>query len=397
LAATLAMFPLIWMGGLVTSKGAGMSVPDWPNTFGYNMFAVPWEHWIGAEAGGVFYEHAHRLLGTIAGFCALAAVLAAFGVARKPERRKRLVRATLVLGGLAVASYVAMKLVPTYAVAKGLGHVVSTFAGLALVTGVAATCRTKEPRVWRRWLAVGLLVAVCIQGLLGGLRVVMVELDLAIVHGIFGQLTLCMGGLLVLASTRWWEATARERSPAGVGLAWGASAVFVLCVGQLVVAAIMRHYDAGLAVPDFPLHFGQVAPPTDAAGLAEANAYRLSEHWLAPVTLGEVWLHVTHRIGALLITVAVAWLTVSMWRARAMRGHAVLLASLVLVQVALGVATVWLAKPADVATAHVATGATLLLTSALLAGRLLRQYGWRIETRRTAAPQALPTAAVAAT
>ena len=47
---------LICVGGLVTSHGAGMAVPDWPNTFGYNMFLFPVSQWV----GGIFYEHSHR-------------------------------------------------------------------------------------------------------------------------------------------------------------------------------------------------------------------------------------------------------------------------------------------------------------------------------------------------
>jgi len=49
-AATLA---LICLGGLVTSHDAGMAVPDWPNTFGYNLFFFPISKWV----GGIFYEH----------------------------------------------------------------------------------------------------------------------------------------------------------------------------------------------------------------------------------------------------------------------------------------------------------------------------------------------------
>ena len=50
----LATLFLIGMGGLVTSKGVGMAVPDWPNTFGYNMFLVPLDRWIGQY--GIFDE-----------------------------------------------------------------------------------------------------------------------------------------------------------------------------------------------------------------------------------------------------------------------------------------------------------------------------------------------------
>ena len=42
-----ATFPLLFIGGLVTSKGAGLAVPDWPTTFGYNMFLYPWSKMIG--------------------------------------------------------------------------------------------------------------------------------------------------------------------------------------------------------------------------------------------------------------------------------------------------------------------------------------------------------------
>src|SRR3979409_2796310 len=63
---------LIWRGGLVTSKGVGLAVPDWPNTFGYNMFLFPVSKWV----GGVFFEHTHRLLASTVGFLTL--ILAAW-------------------------------------------------------------------------------------------------------------------------------------------------------------------------------------------------------------------------------------------------------------------------------------------------------------------------------
>lgn len=59
----IATFLLIGLGGLVTSHEAGMSVPDWPTTYGYNMFFFPIKDWV----GGIFYEHSHRLLATAVG------------------------------------------------------------------------------------------------------------------------------------------------------------------------------------------------------------------------------------------------------------------------------------------------------------------------------------------
>jgi cytochrome c oxidase assembly protein subunit 15 len=62
---------LIVLGGLVTNTGGGLAVPDWPSTFGHNMFLFPWSQMI----GGVFYEHSHRLVGALVGLLTL--VLAA--------------------------------------------------------------------------------------------------------------------------------------------------------------------------------------------------------------------------------------------------------------------------------------------------------------------------------
>ena len=54
---------LVGMGGLVTSHEAGLSVPDWPTSYGYNMFLFPISLW----KGGIFYEHTHRLVASLVG------------------------------------------------------------------------------------------------------------------------------------------------------------------------------------------------------------------------------------------------------------------------------------------------------------------------------------------
>jgi cytochrome c oxidase assembly protein subunit 15 len=58
---------LICSGGMVTSKGVGLAVPDWPTTFGYNMFLFPASKWV----GGVFFEHTHRLMASSVGILTL--------------------------------------------------------------------------------------------------------------------------------------------------------------------------------------------------------------------------------------------------------------------------------------------------------------------------------------
>src|SRR5262250_3268809 len=59
-AATLV---LIVAGGVVTNTGSALAVPDWPTTFGQNMFLFPWSRMV----GGVLYEHSHRLIGSAVG------------------------------------------------------------------------------------------------------------------------------------------------------------------------------------------------------------------------------------------------------------------------------------------------------------------------------------------
>lgn len=95
---------LICSGGMVTSKGVGLAVPDWPTTFGYNMFFFPFSRWV----GGIFFEHTHRLIASVVGFLTL--ILAIWLVCSSvPRWLKKLGWASLgmvilqgVLGGLRV-------------------------------------------------------------------------------------------------------------------------------------------------------------------------------------------------------------------------------------------------------------------------------------------------------
>src|SRR3954468_12199444 len=65
-ALACATFPLVWVGGLVTTTKAGMAVLDWPSTYGYNLFLYPWQSWL-AGPWDLFVEHGHRLLAASVG------------------------------------------------------------------------------------------------------------------------------------------------------------------------------------------------------------------------------------------------------------------------------------------------------------------------------------------
>ncbi len=96
-ALALVTFPLIWVGGLVTTYDAGMAVPDWPGTYGYNLLLYPWQSWIAAP-WDLFIEHGHRLLGAAAGIVSIALVAAVL----LTDRRRWLVIAAFGALGLVI-------------------------------------------------------------------------------------------------------------------------------------------------------------------------------------------------------------------------------------------------------------------------------------------------------
>src|SRR5262249_58169712 len=82
-ALALVTFPLIWVGGLVTTYDAGMAVPDWPSTYGYNLLLYPWQTWF-AGPWDLFIEHGHRLLAAATGVLAIGFVVVVLPPHRPP-------------------------------------------------------------------------------------------------------------------------------------------------------------------------------------------------------------------------------------------------------------------------------------------------------------------------
>ncbi len=368
-----ATFPLIFMGGLVTSHHAGMSVPDWPNSYGYNMFLFPPNQWI----GGVLYEHTHRLMATVVGFGAVVLALNAWGSGRNTSFRKWLrvvVALDLIgIGLLVVAGSRGWGTITKSAVQQGM----VSLAGAAAVCLVAYFSRRREPRRWVRWLCTGVLGMVVFQGILGGLRVVLVDLDLAIIHACTAQLFFCLAVFAAIVTSRWWIQTPplpAHQAPARLVIWLGGLTVGVIFL-QLVVGAMMRHFGAGLAIPDFPLSYGKWLPPVTDAGLAAINHHRAFDLNLDPVTLWQIWLHFGHRLGALLVSIMVIAFSWAVFGSKPRLGltwAAVTLIVLLAAQVTLGILTVLLRKPADVASTHVAIGALVLVTSFFVTVRLMR-------------------------
>lgn len=306
LFSALSTFLLIIVGGLVTSKGVGMSVPDWPTTYGYNMFLFPYSKWV----GGIFWEHSHRLI------------------------------------------------------ASGVGFITLILAAVAL---------WKEPRTWVKWLAVGAVALVIVQGLLGGLRVTLYKDQIGIFHALLAQ---SFFGLLLIISAvtgRGFQEGGWNADPVAGSLRWLAIAALVLTYFQLGVAATIRHQHAPLAIRDFPAAYGTLIPATDAASLASINAKRAADR-IAPVTAGQIHLQLVHRAGAVALLLVVLAFTARALRVTPLghwlRGWSLLWVAAILLQILLGGMTIWFNKAADVATTHVALGALLTGFVILLTFRL---------------------------
>jgi cytochrome c oxidase assembly protein subunit 15 len=161
-----ATFVLILFGGLVTNTGSALAVPDWPTTFGRNLFLYPWSRMV----GGVFYEHSHRLLGALVGLLTLALALALWSGGSRLRRLGLLAAAGViaqgVLGGLRV-----VLLQDTLAIVHG--SVAQAFFGLLVaivfLTSPAATRPAAAMESTDRRLALTAAGLIYLQIVLGAL------------------------------------------------------------------------------------------------------------------------------------------------------------------------------------------------------------------------------------
>jgi heme a synthase len=359
-AATLG---LVVIGGLVTSHGAGMAVPDWPNTYGYNMFLFPVSQWV----GGVFYEHTHRLVASGVGLLTVVLALWLFGRNARPVMR---------WGGL-----ILLLLGVGAAVAAPRRWADGTVIGLAGMASFGASWiwpRCEPSAKWLRWCGIAALVSVVLQGVLGGLRVVLLKDVIGVFHATLAQLFFVLICAIALFTSRWWQTLpSREPSAINYQLSTLFTSATLLILGQLALGAAMRHQHAGLAIPDFPLAYGKAWPAMDAASVAHYNQQRMEIVAVNPITAFQIGLQMTHRLLALGILGAVAF---AAWAARRTLSGKRLLSrlalgwlGLILTQSLLGAATIWSNKAADVATAHVLVGACSLAVGAMMSLIALRE------------------------
>lgn len=237
------------------------------------------------------------------------------------------------------------------------GHrMVASIVGMLMVILAVWLWQTESRRWVKRlgWLA---LLAVIVQGLLGGLTVLfLLPTAISVSHGALAQTFFCLTICLALFTSKEWQQAPNKitdayRPPLQTMTIVTTAAVFM----QLILGALMRHTKSGLAIPDFPLAFGRIIPPFDSAKIA---------------------IHFSHRIGALVVSTLVIWTVariIKYYRSeKKLYRPAMFLICALLLQLTLGAFTVWTQKDVLITTAHVATGALILGTSLFLTLRTRR-------------------------
>lgn len=313
----IATFLLIGLGGLVTSHEAGMSVPDWPTSYGYNMFALPFKFW----SGLAFFEHSHRLLASIVGL--LTTILAVWLWAKDSRKWMHwlgiaaflLVIAQGILGGLRVRWNLDWLGVPHGAVAQ-------TFLVLTCAIALFAS------RWWEKTET---------------------EKQIPVPRGLRSHIlyvTILIFIQLLIAATM-------RHQHAGLAIS-----DFPLAHGKVWPATTPE------AIADYNAHrpVGTIGNPITAFQVNLQMVHRLVAYLIFLGVAAAAFLARKKLGGA-------DWLTKFAW----------FWLALLSLQIVLGAATIWSNKAADIATGHVMVGALALLTGAvwwLVAARRTRNSTW---------------------
>ena len=299
---------LICSGGMVTSKGVGLAVPDWPTTFGYNMFFFPISKWV----GGIFFEHTHRLIASLIGF--LTIILAGWLAFSQAERWVKLL-GWVSLGAVVLQGVLGGLRVTLLKDEIGIFHACLAQAFLALLVIIALAtsplwrqlAASQRARPSRSLAIFALVITALLYGQLGlGATMRHQHRDLAILD-------------FPLANGQFLPAT-DAAAIARINRAREAQALSDVSAGQIWLQMVHRFVAAAITL-----------------------------------TIAAFWLLVRRNraLNPILRRLANLWL------------------GLVLMQFTLGAWTIWSNKAADIATAHVAVGALTFATGIALGALLL--------------------------
>jgi cytochrome c oxidase assembly protein subunit 15 len=305
----VATLLLICSGGMVTSKGVGLAVPDWPTTFGYNMFFFPISKWV----GGIFFEHTHRLIASVIGF--LTIILAVW------LWRSKIARWIKTLGWVSLGAVVLQGVLGGLRVTLlkdqiGIFHacLAQAFLGSLVIIALATS------PLWQRLARAGATLP----------RRSLAVFGIVITGIIYGQLGL--------------GATMRHQHRDL------AIMDFPLAYGQIIPATD-------------PATIGRINRGRDAQALSDVSAGQIwlqMAHRFGAAVIG------------LAIVLFWFLVRRESRNTPLLRGLSSLWLGLVIAQIALGAWTIWSNKAADIATVHVAVGAVTFAVGILVSAVLLR-------------------------
>src|SRR5947208_11644515 len=322
---------LICSGGMVTSKNVGLAVPDWPTTFGYNMFLFPVSKWV----GGILFEHTHRLMGSLVGF--LTIILAVW-LWLSEDRRGVSNLGVIALVGVILQGILGGLRVTMMKDEIGIFHacVAQAFLGLLVFIALVTT------KFWQ---------------MLANLRIDPLKLT---------QIkTLAIGITLAIYLQLALGATMRH---------------------QHRDLSILDFPTAnGAWMPDTSATaLAKINAWRDARGLSDVTAFQI---WLQ---MAHRFLALIIAIGLIAFCLRV-WRDAP--RFVALKRLSILWVVLVICQIVLGAWTIWSNKAADVATAHVALGAIMLsfgVSISAICWRILQTEAGRPAAAGPGAPHSQP-------
>ncbi len=297
-ALAVLTFVLIGLGGLVNSTGSGLSVPDWPTTYGRHLLLYPISEW----RGGILYEHTHRLVAALVGFLSFVQVLWIWLAVRQ------------------------------------------------------------EHYLWLRAVSLIAFLLVVVQGALGGLTVLLrLPTAVSAAHAMVAQTFFALTLWLALGSRESWYQLPRISPAVLNGQYRFAVVVSAVTFFQILFGALTRHTYSALAIPDFPLVFGGLFPPSTALNT-------------------QVLLHYIHRVLGFVLVGLMVWQGWRLWRSIAdLRWWGGAGAIVAVGQILLGGWVVWSVRSVLPTTFHGIVGTALWAVNVAI---MLQLWRWRCLIQR---------------
>lgn len=353
-AGTVIFFTilLIWWGAATTTKEAGMVFADWPLSLG----SVNPPGWLKHMAP--FLEHTHRLLATLVGVLVLAMFSWAYCAGSVTKKGKRIVELILLVVVLAVVFSVFIRAggEKVSAAKKMSGIWAGVALGLIPIGWLVISWWKRGWTTLQKLSAVALLM-VTTQAILGGLRVTEINNAFATVHGCFAQAFFCLLVLIFLRSGKHW-ASSGYFSSAVKDRTFQLGAGVVLCLlifWQLLLGASMRHFHR--------------------SGLADTDLLKTQGQWIPDLGEPIIAVMFLHKLSAFLIFLFVIGLAIFLFNRRhpvQSRNHILLIAGLLVAQLALGLSVIATGKNFWITNFHVLNGLAILALAFVYAVRCLR-------------------------